>query len=205
MWRQSKESVAFTALNTVTVIEKNVDILAVASLLGTSQAGIYGFISRVFKISNIAQAAINVVYAPNAARLYAKRKLVELDSSSKKVTILGFMNAFLFLVFVIVFGKDLSSWVSDELLIGYPALVILLVAGVLRSIAGPVSVTATMTGQQKSALKITVLTLSVGVIFLIVLTQLFGIVGAAVATGMMVVSRAWLLRNMLWNDRKRLK
>ena len=87
--------------------------------------------------------------------------------------------------------------IEPDLLQGKAALLILLASAILRSLCGPVSVTANMTGNQSNALKITLLTLIMGGLLICVLTVNFGLAGTATGMSFLTVTRALLLRRML--------
>lgn len=197
IYLQVKSSLTFTGMSLITVLEKSVDVLIVGFTLDAAAAGVYGFITRLYRITTAAQASLNAVFASKSAKDHAQKNTRSFTESIKTMTFINVASAGVFLVFFLVAGQAVLTKVNAEMSNAWIPLIILSVSGVIRAAAGPVSMTSNMVGAEKLAIKITIVTLITGIILMFLLTSWYGIVGTAVAAAIMGVGRAWLLRHML--------
>lgn len=194
---QFKHSLVFTGMSLITVLEKSADVLIVGITLGATEAGVYGFVTRLYRISVAAQTSLNSVFASKAARDHAKGDLESFSELGRNITLINVFGSIIFLIFFIFAGQFVLARVDSDLVVGWWPLLILGFSGLIRSAAGPVSMTANMVGAEKAAIKVTITSLLMGVTMMFFATTWFGIVGTAVSAGFMAVSRAWMLRRML--------
>lgn len=194
---QVQESAPFALLNVITALEKNIDLIIVSALLGAHSAGVYGFISRLYRLSNVAQSTLNIVFGSKAAKSFSDNNLTKLRALTKSVVLINTANAIFFLLFFVFASDYILKLIEPDLMLGKVPLIILLISAVIRSLCGPVSVTANMTGNQLDAVKITLTTIIAGSILIYFLTATYGLVGTACGVSTLSLSRAILLRTML--------
>ena len=84
-------------------------------------------------------------------------------------------------------GDVILSWFGAEFVVGYPALMILLVGAIASAFAGPVGYMLTMAGEQMLAAVIVFGTAMLNIVMNLFLIPKYGIVGAAVATSISTV------------------
>ena len=136
---------------------------------------------RLAMIVTFGLTAIDAVTSPVAARLYAARDISELQSVVARATKLGFWCSIAAVAGFATLGTSLLGLFGPEFVAGYDVMLILLMAQLLRSAAGPVIPLLSVTGHQQQCLAVFGTALIVAVVLVFVLVPTFGIRGGAIA------------------------
>jgi len=123
-----------------------------------------------------------MVLAPKFAELYFSGDMKGLATIARKSSKLVFYCTVPLLFILIVFGKLILNFFGEEFVVGYMALVFILLGQFVNSICGSVGYFMNMTGNQKEFNKIVFLGGGVNVVLNMLLIPRFGIVGAALAS-----------------------
>jgi O-antigen/teichoic acid export membrane protein len=182
-------SLPIAALTAIRMTMSRVDILLVGALLGTSAAGIYAAPAQMSILISFGLAAVNMISAPLFAELRIRGEVDELQ----RVVTLGTRGAFLFSLVVggllVVLGPFLLRLYGPEFAVGFTPLVILVLSQVIGAAGGSVGFLLSMTGNERLAAWLTGIVGFLNLLLNLLLIPRFGLVGAAVATG--IANVAW--------------
>lgn len=140
------------------------------------------------------------IMAPYFSRLYQQENYIEIEKLIKKVCIgtavLTIPIFILFLTFgewllVVFYGEDYQE--------AYYPLIILSFGQLLNAVFGPVALLLVMTGKQKLVTWSTLFSLLLSIFLHIILTPVYGVIGAAISTSVALI--VWNV--LLWAQVKR--
>mgnify|MGYP001811807482 FL=1 len=161
----------------------------------SDQVAIFNASYRLAMVVTFGLTAIDAVTSPVAARLYAARETSELQSVVARATQLGFWSSVAAVTGFAILGTSLLGLFGPEFVAGYDAMIILLLAQLLRSAAGPVIPLRSVTGHQHRCLVVVGSALMMAILLVFVLVPTFGIRGGAVAVFLVtLVWTIWLHR-----------
>lgn len=183
-------SLALLLVSGLHLVLERTDILMLGVILDTAQAGVYAVANRIATVIYFGLSSVNAIAAPLIASLYAKRQRRELQSMLRFAArgVLAFTLP-LSLVLVI-WGRVALGIFGEEFSAGYSVLVILTVGQLVNALAGPVGLLMTMTGHQRRAAGVLMVTALLNVTLNLILIPIYGIAGAAYATA---------ITTMVWN------
>jgi O-antigen/teichoic acid export membrane protein len=182
-------SLPIAALTAIRMTMSRVDILLVGALLGTSAAGIYAAPAQMSILISFGLAAVNMISAPLFAELRVRGEVDELQ----RVVTLGTRGAFLFSLvvggFLVLLGPFLLRLYGPEFAVGFRPLVILVLSQIIGAAGGSVGFLLSMTGNERLAAWLTAMVGFLNLLLNLLLIPRFGLMGAAVATG--IANVAW--------------
>jgi O-antigen/teichoic acid export membrane protein len=166
----------------IQIVNRQIDIILVGALIGLEAAGVYTIASRGAELISFVLFAVNANLAPRIASLHAAGAREELEravvSGARSATVFSVPLALGFVLFggwfLSLFGPGFSE--------GAVALAILAVARVVAAFLGSVSITLTMTGNERVTATGMGLAAVVNVALNLALIPLWGLAGAAVAS-----------------------
>ncbi len=165
------------------------DTLMLGAIKGSIDVGLYNIASPTARFISFPLTAVIVTYMPVISGLYAKGKLNVIKRNFKILTKWICLSTFPLFVFLFIFSE-----VIIEVLFG-PAYVpsaialrILSMGLIINNLVGPCGVTLVAMGKPRFIMFSTLATASLNIILNIFLIPSFSIAGAAVATGVSVVS-----------------
>ena len=167
---------------------------------GAVSAGIYNVANRGAELIIFVLNSINMVLAPTIAALYTqgdKERLQNIITLSVRIVLLFSLPVALGLVF---FGKYFLMIFGNEFVLGNKALTILSIAQLFNCAMGSVGLLLIMTGHQRQAAIGVVISAVLNVIFNALFIPIWGIEGAAIATGISIIS--WNSIYVVWVYRK---
>lgn len=181
---------SFLAIAALHVVMQHTDVLMLGSLVAAEDAGVYHLSARMAELAGLALAAVNVVLAPLFARLAAAGEIARLHriavTSARLLTLLGLAA----LAGFFVFGGGLLDLFGAGFAEGRAALLILAGAQVVNLACGSVALLLSMAGHANATARGMAAGAGANVALNALLIPLYGIEGAAVATGASLV---------LWN------
>jgi O-antigen/teichoic acid export membrane protein len=174
----------------LSVLLNRLDILMLGAIKGPAEAGIYSAVSRLAELTAFALAAVNGFIAPRIAELYSSGRREDLQrmltTTARMVVAFTLSSAT-----ILVFGNEsLLTWYGEEFTVGRESLLILIMGQVVNALSGSVGLLMIMTGLQKQALGILLLSTCINGMLNYLLIPRWGMVGAATATSITLV---------LWN------
>ncbi len=183
--------VPFILTQGVVVLNNHVTILMVGMIDGPESTGIFQVAIKGSEIINFALAAVNLVIAPQVAKLYTQNKINQLQRLMTMSSIAITIYSLLCTMILIFFGKPLVNLVFGSAYdSSASALVILLFGQLVNSMIGSLGMLLSMTGHQKDIFKGTVFVMVLLVAMNLLFIPLFGVIGAAASSSIGII---------LWN------
>ena len=186
-WEWIQVTIPMFLIASLGFILNRTDILILGIMLDTSQAGIYAVASRIASLILFGTFAVNAIVAPIIAKLYTEGKMGELQRIIKRSTRGLIAYAIPACILLLVFGGKFLGLFGSEFVEARTALAILTAANTLTAFFGTVMYIMMMTNNQNPAAIIMLGITILNAIMNIVLIPLFGLVGAALATGLSTV------------------
>ena len=177
------------------VLSQQADILVVGTLLSARDAGLYSAASQLSTLIGVGATAISFVVLPAVSELHAQGKTAELQRLVVRTVQASAAVSIPAALLLGVAGRLALHSYGSGFVGAYPVLVVLsgvqLVAATVGSLAGYL---LTMTGHEGKAGRVVVSTALLNLALTMLLTPLFGAVGAALATmaaGLIRVGMFW--------------
>lgn len=200
-----KTVLPFALISGMTQINNNIDLLMLGMLGSAPLVGIYRVATRGAKLNALGVTAINQVTQPYFARFHNagdKKQVQRLATTSARA---NFLLALPITLAFWAFGESIISLVfGPDYTAAYEPLAILAGAHLLRTASGSLGVLLNMTDNENVNLRIAVVATVCNVVLNIALIPIWGISGAAAATGSaMLIRRAislWIVYRQLGID-----
>ncbi len=200
---QTMLSVSLPMLMTATISQliSQVDILMLGGFRDEAEVGIYGVVMKLSLLTSFILGAINAMAAPKFAELYHQGKLEELVYIARSSSKLIFWTTVPVLAFLLIFGKLILSFFGEVFVIGYLALIPLVLGQFVNSACGSVGNLLNMTGYQQylSGALLGAFMLNIGLNLWMI--PLYGLWGAGVASMFSMifwnVLATWFLKKKL--------
>ena len=162
--------------------------------------GIYNVSLKIATLTTFILLAINSILAPKIAKNYSENKLVEFNKLISFSTKLNFYLSATVILIIIIFNKSLLSIFGEEFLVGSTILFILCFGQMINSFSGSVGIILQMIGKQKVYQNFVLIALVLNLILTIILTPIYGGIGASTAT---VISMAfWNIGSAIYLKKK---
>ena len=157
--------------------------LLVLSVYGTTEdVGIFGAALRMAALIAFLKIAINQAIAPKFAELYAKNEIELLARIARMAAFLTTAMASPAIIALLFFGDWIMGVYGPDFTDGGSVLAILIIGQTTNTALGSVDFLLTMTGNERTYLKITYFTAVVIVLLSVTLIPVFGIHGAAITS-----------------------
>lgn len=202
LWMRTARGLMAIALAQI-VIGAQSDVVIVGSILGTHMAALYSTASQVATLVSFAAAAITAIAIPQLAGLYARRDMHSLQRLLRLMLLSATGLTLPVLAIVIIWGHQLLGVFGEAFVAGYRVMFILSFTQAAAAIVGVAGgYLLTMTGHERDAAKIIVVSSILNLVLSLVLTPWLGMSGTAFATCTATVVRsAWLY----WFAKRELK
>lgn len=183
------ESLPILGINLLNIIKTQIGIWSIAAFLSKTDVALYGSAIRLAAIISIPLITIvNALLPPIIAELFAQNQLRKLEQIVRNLaTYATIASAILTLTFLLGGEFALGFVFGDFYKKAQLILVILSLGQLFDSASGSCGVVLTMTGHQKSLLKITALSTFVTVFITFIAVLAWGPVGAAWASTIALV------------------
>ncbi len=158
------------------------DILMLGSMSSIESVGIYAVVMKLALLTSFVLASVNIVLAPKISELYYSHKHDELQSVVQKTTKLIALLSLPIVIVLMVFGELILSFFGSEFVIGYVALLLLLIGQIFNVFSGPAEFFLNMTGHQKELNIITIACAILNIVSNYFFIPIYGIEGAACAS-----------------------
>jgi O-antigen/teichoic acid export membrane protein len=185
MWRRT--AVPLVIIGAAEPLLNRTGVILLGWFEHTKDAGIYSLVFNIAFVVALPRIAINTLFAPTIASLFARKDqamLQALVTTAASWT----LAASAFIAFVLfVLAEPFLGWFGPGYDAGVPALRILLIAQVIAASAGSQMYVMIMTGHERSAALLLVSHTVVNAALSAWLIGLFGLSGAAIGTGAILV------------------
>lgn len=182
------------------VIIGQTDIVMIGMFRSSSEVGVYSIVLSLAMLTNFVLSSINVMAAPKFSELYHAGKMDELQHVVKKSSKLMFWTTLPILLILFLLGKLILSIYGQEFVIGYMALIFLILGQFVNAVSGSVGHFLNMTGYQKEFRNIMLVAALINIFLNYILLPKYGINGAAVASLLSVVF--WNIMSIIFIKQK---
>lgn len=157
------------------------ETLVLGALSTSSQVGIYVVALKATSFIKVFLSALDVIFAPMIANLYARGEHTEMDRLFKTVTRWAFTASMPIFSLLFVFSEEVTQIFGADFVAGAPLLRVLAVSQMIFIITGPSGWLLTMTGHPRYNLLNMLLTLATALGLDFMLIPQYGAMGAAIA------------------------
>ncbi len=158
------------------------DVFMLGYFTDTSTVGLYHPAARTAGIIRMIFLSFAGIYGPIMAEIFAKKLQIEMEHIFKLVTRWIFTFSLPFALLIFIYPKKVMLIFGGDFIIGYPILMILLIASFIQAIFGIGGTTLNMTGFPKINLINTFIGCGLNIGLNILLIPRMGGLGAALAT-----------------------
>lgn len=179
----------FTLLAGINLLNQKTDIMMLGVFTSAADVGIYNVAIQGAMLVSFPLTVCNAVLAPNIARLHAQGDMRRMQRLMTVSTLAISIAAGAAALVIILAGEWLLREVfGDAFTPGYPALAILAIGQLLNAWAGSVGQFLIMTGHEKDTLKGVAVAAFLNVVLNSALIPFFGMIGAAIATAISLLT-----------------
>jgi O-antigen/teichoic acid export membrane protein len=185
----------------ITAVESLFDKTGVLilGLAGAHQeAGIFALIFNMSMLVVLPRTAIDTVFAPTIARLYAEEKHAEVQRLIIRASLLSLGGAGCVVAGLTSLAGPILLWFGPEFAGGTTPLNILLIGQLVAAASGSQLSVLAMTGNESRAASILALSAVANALTCAALVSFFGLIGAAVATAAAFVAWNVLMALDIW-------
>jgi len=161
-------------------------------------AGIYSVAFNIAFVVALPRIAFNTLFAPAISSFFTRKDQATLRLLAASAASWTFVAAACIAIVLAVMAEPLLTWFGPDLKAGVPALRILLLGQTLAAGAGSQMYLMTMTGHERSAAALLVLSAIVNGISSAALISSFGLIGAASATSASLIVWNAAMAFFLW-------
>lgn len=164
------------------IVMSKTDTIMVGSILGPSEAGMYGAAVKTAEWVSFVLGIVNIVAAPSFAVLYAKNDIKGLQKVVSAVALWIFWPSLAISLFLILFSQPVLGIFGSEFIAANWQLKILVLGQAIGTWCGSVGYLMVMTGHQKKSLPVFIYATVLNIVLNAIAIPLIGAVGAAIAT-----------------------
>jgi O-antigen/teichoic acid export membrane protein len=161
-------------------------------------AGIYSLAFSIAFVVVLPRTALNTLFAPAVSSLFIRNEQATLQALVTRAASWTLIAAAGIALVLAVLAGPLLNWFGPSVEDGVTALRILLLGQMLAASAGSQLYVMTMTGHERSAAALLVISAIANAIASAILTRFFGLTGAAVATSLSLVLWNTAMAFFLW-------
>lgn len=178
----SYSTIGFFLLGGVYILNSRVDIFLLGIFKGNGEVGTYNIVLKISETISFGIGIVNFVLAPFIAKLFANNETTQLQLLiTRAARIVIFFSLPLVIAIFFLRGNILNFFRAD-FFNSRTALLILCCGQLVNILFGSVGTLLMMTGNQKFSIYALAVGTSFNIVFNIVLTPKYGIVGTAIAT-----------------------
>lgn len=182
-------------------LSTHLSVVIVLAVLSVTDAGAFFASQKIAMILALPLNAINIISAPEIARLYHAKDIDGLRSFLRKLMMLLVGPILLGFVVIVLLGRQLLSLFDPNFVATYPILLVLAAGLTVRSFCGPVGILLLMIGRERMALFIFLTTEGLALLAMPFMAVQFGMIGAAWAAfvgalGVSLVPVLWCRKNL---------
>lgn len=178
------------------VLLLNVDVLVLAAFVPPDQVGIYYAVTKTLVLGAFVAFAVGAAVAHRFGEYHSSGDRARLQAFVVKSTAWTFWPTLTAVALMVVLGRPFLSLFGPAFVEGYPLMLILSAAVLLRASIGPAERMLAVLGEQRMLMHIVLATLVAAVALLVTLVPLFGVLGAALAIALAAVVETVLLAVM---------
>jgi O-antigen/teichoic acid export membrane protein len=178
----SNSAMAFFLLGVLYMVNSRIDIFLLGLLKGNDDVGVYNIILKISEIISFGLVIINFIIAPLIAKSFANDERVQLQRLVTQSARIVLMIGLPLLLLIIVFSKSILIFFGVNFFNSQQALLILCFGQLINILCGSVGMLLLMCGYQRFSVYSLAISTGFNIVFNIILTPEYGIVGTAIAT-----------------------
>ncbi|MEM1207840.1 MAG: oligosaccharide flippase family protein [Planctomycetota bacterium] len=202
--RLLSKSLAFTWIAGMNALLAHADIVMVGAFTDDATAGVYGLSSYLGSIGTALSVALGAATTPRLAVAFRKRQLAEAQKISLAMALVTGVSTVLYLLFLLILGRHVLWVFGADFIAGWPAACVITAGYAIGSCCGPTGHLLNMAGKEAVTARSMVVAVAANIVLNLALIPLLGILGAALATGLVVVGRniylVWVIRRRVGID-----
>ena len=162
---------------------QHIDIIVISNLLSTAEAGIYFAAAKTMALILFVHYAVGSAMANRFAAISTRGDSEAMRASVRDAVRLTFWPSLAMAVLMLAAGKPLLALFGPGFADGYPVMFVLAIAIMARAAIGPAEALLNMSGGQADCARTLMIAAFSNLLLNLLLTPLFGILGAATAVG----------------------
>ena len=162
---------------------QHIDIIVISNLLSTAEAGIYFAAAKTMALILFVHYAVGSAMANRFAAISTRGDSEAMRASVRDAVRLTFWPSLAMAVVMLAAGKPLLALFGPGFADGYPVMFVLAIAIMARAAIGPAEALLNMSGGQAECARSLMIAALTNLLLNLLLTPLFGILGAATAVG----------------------
>jgi len=178
----TRASLSFFLLGALYMVNSRIDVFLLGLFRANDEVGVYNIVLKVSEMVAFGLIIINFIIAPVIGRLLEHGDLSRLQrlvtQSARMVLLIGLP----LMLLIILFRKNILLFFGVNLFNGQEALVILCCGQLVNILCGSVGTLLLMSGYQRFSIYSLAAGTIFNIIFNLILTPKYGIVGTAIAT-----------------------
>lgn len=164
-----------------------VDVLIVAALRSPAEAGIYAVVTRIVRAGQIIDRAMRVAVSPRIAHHLALAERCEARALHTQATRTMILVAWPFYLTLIFFGEAVLGFFGHEFRSGAPVLAVAAVGIMILTTTGMLQSIILMGGRSSWQVWVKSLALGLSIALNLLLVPWWGIIGAAISWGLVIL------------------
>lgn len=181
-WVFVKEALPMMLSSSILVLMSWMDTFVMGVYENEAEVGIYSVAVKITTLTTFSLQAINSILAPKIAKSYANNETINYKKFIQFSTKINFIITFIVASLIVILSPYLLSLFGQGFEAGVSVLVVLCAGQMINSISGSVGVVMQMIGEQKMFQNFMVSALIINLVLTLILTPIYGGIGAATAT-----------------------
>ena len=199
-WLFIRESLPMMLSSSILIFLGWMDTFVMGIYETDDNVGVYNVCLKIATLTSFTLLAINSILAPKIAKSFNENNTQLYKKLIRFSTKLNFLVSAAVIIVILIFNKFLLSIFGNEFVKGSVILYILCAGQIVNSFAGSVGIILQMIGKQKVHQNFVLIALGINLVLTLILTPLYGGIGAATAT---VISMAfWNLASAIYLKEK---
>jgi len=178
----TKLAVSFFVLGGLYILNSRIDVFLLGLFRENAEVGVYNIVLKVSEMVGFGLIIINFVIAPVIPRLFENGEVLRLQRLVTQSARMALLIGLPLMLLIILFRKSILLFFGANLFNGQEALIILCCGQLVNVLCGSVGMLLLMSGYQRFSIYSLVVGTIFNIIFNLVLTPKYGIVGTAIAT-----------------------
>ena len=179
-------------INGCELILQNADVLIIARLMTPADVAVYFAAAKTMSLVMFVHYAVGSAVANKFAALKARGDNVKLQAFIRDAVNWTFWPSLAGAVLILALGKPLLTLFGPQFADGYPVMFVLVLGFLFRAAMGPAEFLLNMLGEQALCAAVLVVTALLNLALNFALIPHFGLMGAAMATSVSLVTAALL-------------
>lgn len=176
----------YLAMNVLTLVIKQADILFVSHYFGHGEAGIYSAAVKISALIPFGLTIVDYVFTPRISAVFAKNDRVQLQQYISHAAKIVLIITIPLSIILIGSGKYLLMIFGAEFKSSYLPLIILIAGQLINAFTGMVGPLMTMTGNQNVFLMVYVVASAIDLLMNYMLVPKMGATGAALSSAISI-------------------